>query len=380
MKRTVLTASAVVLTGLLGIATSSHGQNQNRSVSIDVAPLTTQVSYSTDGTPPLETFVAYRMSFSNTGGNTITGLSVTFNAVATDPAEVVSLLRPQVDLPAGCTAAPSGASFTCTRAQLRAGEGQEPFVVFLRAPVKVVNGDFDDPEQDYLNATVRAVFKEGENGNNPVGQPSVVEQNAVPVLLGTSSPVNIKSVTPKALDRALTLFTATNEPVDPTLSDQITTRVTIPQTLPKTAELQVQEAALAANDPACLAGGNFVRCYESTIQLIDPLAPLDSNLVEFKDADGNPTGYLLFELRIDPAAIKNTLKTNRIRINYDNVDLGFCVETPASGAPVKTYLSLPCVVSIDHYKNRGTPGWTLENAGKLVAVIRNNKNGRITIW
>ncbi len=123
----------------MSVATSAFGAAG--VITPQVTPLTSPVTYSTTGTnssPPLETYVAYTLNFTNTGGNTINDARFTFVASATDTAETVALFNPAVYLPAGCTQTGVN-SFACTKKPASSGESffTQPIVVFFRAPVKV---------------------------------------------------------------------------------------------------------------------------------------------------------------------------------------------------------------------------------------------------
>ena len=76
----------------MSVATSALGAAG--AITPKVSPLTSPVTYSTNSSPPLETYVAYTLNFTNTGRNTINDVRFTFVASATDTAETVALFNP----------------------------------------------------------------------------------------------------------------------------------------------------------------------------------------------------------------------------------------------------------------------------------------------
>jgi hypothetical protein len=229
-------------------------------VSGSITPLGgSNVTYSI-ASPVMDTFVGYTVALSNTGGNTVNGISFTVTASATDAAEAVVLVNESFYLPAACAkTAPN--VFSCTVGQLGAGASFPSFQVFYKSPVKVLNGSADTDGTDFVNLTMHVEYAEGSNGANPNNPPdnSIRDFDAPPVLLGTFNADHIKSGVPKT---GASLYTGTGG--IPTGSNKSTMLANVPPLTASftTAELQITRVTDDANtgDAACIAQGNFREC------------------------------------------------------------------------------------------------------------------------
>lgn len=329
------------------------------AITPQVVPLTSPVTYSTNSSPPLETYVAYTLNFTNTGGNTINDALFTFTASATDPAETVALFNPAVYLPAGC--AQTGVStFACTKRQLGRGESffTQPIVVFFRAPVKAVNGVADAPGTDFVNVGGDLVYAEGTSGKNP--QPnSSVTWTGPQVSLGTTDPVNVRSALPRSGgsfftgDAATTLFT-----------DPFAVKVTVPAA-PTYSTAELLESDVTSNIN-CTSLGNFNRCFAATVTIPD---------IAFTPASGS---FMTFVLRVDASNIKTGTKINNVLIQYDDGavhNVGACASPTTPGSD-----GIPCIAKAVHYKNKSVPGWTPALNLDFEWTLLNLTNGALRLF
>lgn len=367
----------------MSVATSALGAAG--AITPQVTPLTSPVTYSANSSPPLETYVAYTLNFTNTGGNTINDARFTFVATATDTAETVALFNPAVYLPAGC--AQTGVnSFACTKRQLQAGESffTQPIVVFFRAPVKVVGGLGDAPGTDFVNVGGDLVYAEGTSGKNPPPN-SATTWTGPQVSLGTDNPVNIKSAVPKTGAKVFTGQGGVPVPATPEVpKTQFAELLNIPS-LPgahAVAEIVV-DTFTDPNDVAnCMNGGRFIICPAFTTSVVnngvetrflDPLNPL--TLIYRIDASNNklsPT-KLLNSVSITYSGKKYDPDTGAQVGNWSNEEIPkVCV----NNQPRKD--GLPCVLNSRCFKKNDTGGIpALENDCEWTTV--NTGNGLIKI-
>jgi hypothetical protein len=342
----------------MSVATSALGAAG--AITPQVSPLTSPVTYSTNSSPPLETYVAYTLNFTNAGGNTINDARFTFVASATDPAETVALFNPAVYLPAGC--AQTGVnSFACTKSQLQAGESffTQPIVVFFRAPVKVVNGVADAQGTDFVNVRGELVYAEGTSGKNPRPN-SATTWTGPQVSLGTTDPINVRSALPQSGGTFFTGNGATTLATDP-----FTVKVTVPPAPTfSTAELLESDVTLNIN---CTSLGNFFRC--SAVAVTVPH-------IVFTAGSG---AFFTFVIRTDALNIRTGTQINNVLIQYDNgsgaQNVGACASptTPRSDG-------IPCIAKAVHYKNKSVPGWTPALDGSFEHTLINLTNGSFSVF
>ena len=325
-----------------------------------VTPLSTNVSYTESAANPI--FIVYAVSVKNEVGNTINNIVFTG---ATTPTSALATF----DSATGATCTTTNADKTaisCSIGQLKAGASTSFYLTFV-APTAASGS----------TATLFSgitYYAEGTGGlENSVPQNSTRPWTADDVSLGTASPNNIKSGVPQ-VNKTLKFFTAPNV-VDATLSDQITTTVSVAGTAPITSTLTIQEAPLPADTPGCIAQGNFYRCYVSELTIEDTSTTPPTPFVY-------PTGsgkYLGITLRIDRAAIKPGFKPGNVRVKYDDNPVSACQVISPSGAPTK-YAALPCYTGVVYYKNwNRNSTWPQAWEGSVDVFGVNDKNGRWTI-
>ena len=355
--------STLVAAGLLAgagmLASSTPALAGAGIVTTTVTALAPNVSYSTSGTKPLVTYIGYLVTIgsdpSNT--NTINNVAFTGAASATDGAE-----KPTFFSADGATCTTTNADLTaisCSIGQLRAGQTYPTFAVFFKAPVKVVNGVADNPTEDAARFSGITYYAEGTGGVQSPPQNSTVLWSAADVLLGTPSPVNVKSSVPKS---GGSFFTGSGVT---TPSDQFATSVTVPAAATYTAEASIDETTFTTGlsggtSPTTLTCANFTPCYQSAVTVPGTFA------------------YLTVILRQDASTINAGVKIGSVNIWYDGSDalgdsyhgyLGMCP------SPTSTLSDRPCIASSKYYKNKGVAGWTPELDGDFEWTINTNKNG-----
>lgn len=357
------------------------------TITSQVVPLTSPVTYSTTSSPPLETFVAYTVNFTNAGGNTINDVRFTFTASATDAAETVALFNPAVYLPPDC-AQTGVSSFACTKRQLRSGETffTQPIVVFFRAPVKVVggNGVGDAPGTDFVNVGGDLVYAEGQSGGNPPPNSAVTWAGAA-VSLGTDNPVNIKSAVPKTGAKVFTGSGGVPVPETPAVPNaQFAELLNVPSLLGAftVAEIQIDRFTDPIDLANCTNGGRFTVCptFRTTVanngtetRFLDPANPL--RFVYRMDASNqklsgpkilNSTTILYTGRKYDPVTNQEVFPS------WLDQPVGVCV----NGLPRKD--GLPCIEGSKCYKKNDTGGipalegdceWTLINTGNGIGKL-----------
>jgi hypothetical protein len=272
--------SAVLAAGLLcfsGGAIAAAGM-----ITATVTPLETTVTYSTVGPNEQTFYVGYTVTFTNVTPNTINHVSFRGTASVTDPEETADY-----DSAEGwtCSVQPptepgNAVTVSCPLGSFAGGQSKGPFAVFFRSPVK----DFGTPTPvDYVRFDGLIVQQEGFNGPPNTWSNSIYTVPRVNVLLGTTTPDNVKTAVPKS---GATIFTGDGS--DPSVGDPITTKVIIPP-LPSftTAKLFEQKQAV------CLGFNNFVDCYSSEITipgLFDPYLTivLRQHASTFKPSDTMP--------------------------------------------------------------------------------------------
>jgi hypothetical protein len=327
-------------------------------INTTVVPITTDpVTYSTTATSKraaLTSYLGYLVNVGSDPSNTNTINNVVFTATTvvsdgTGVAEFASSDGASCQQTANPTGAPANAyTIACAIGQLRAGEQYPTFVVLFKAPVKVVDTSV------VVQFSGITYYAEGTGGLTSPPQNSTKTWSAANVPLGTSNPLLIHSVVPKT---GGTLFTG-----DGGVSDSIspfTTTATIPAAATYTnAQIEVTPLPITV-EPNC---ANFTPCYGTSLTIPGTFSP-----------------YLQFTFRVDSSQIKKGTNINGVVLYYQPstttsfTQIGDCASptTPIGGDSAGT----PCIAARKYYKNKGTPGWTVDLDGDFEWTILNLKNG-----
>lgn len=349
--------SALAAAGLLALAQPAFAGAG--IVTTQVTALAPNVSYSTTGTRPLVTYIGYLVTIGSDASNTntINNVAFTGTASATDGAE-----KPTFFSADGATCTPTNADQTaisCSIGQLRAGQTYPTFAVFFKAPVKVVNGVADNAAEDAAKFSGITYYAEGTGGVQSPPQNSTVLWAAPDVLLGTPSPVNVKSSVPKSGGNFFT-GSGVSTTVDP-----FATAVAVPAAPTYTADASIDESSFTTvvsggPSPTTLTCANFTPCFQSAVTVPGSF------------------DYLQIVLRQDASTINTGVKIGSVMIWYDGSDslldsyhgyLGMC---PSPTTPLS---DRPCIASSKYYKNKSTPGWTTDLDGDFEWTIITKKNG-----
>lgn len=333
------------------------------TLTVTVEPLAPNVTYSTPATaaplrPALDTFVGYRVSIANTGGNTINNISFTGAASVTDPQEVATVSS--IDGTSACTFTAGGSSISCSIGQLKAGQPFAPFVVFFKAPAKDANAPITADgvagscaTTDCVRFSGATLYAETTGGTNSPPDNSVQEFGPVDVTLGTNNPTQVKSAVQKSGGK---LFTGSG---GITLAgDKFATTVTVP------AGASYTTAEILEEPDAVGCSGNFSECFRTKLTIPGTFSP-----------------YLTIVIRQDASTILKGTQIGSVLIRYFDdagVDKGF-VGDCASG-PVPRNDGVPCVAQRTYYKSSKTPGWTPDLDGDFEWILLNIHNGSYKIF
>lgn len=333
------------------------------SLSVTVEPLAPNVTYSTPAStapvrPALDTFVGYRVTIANTGGNTINNISFTGTASVTDPQEVATVSS--VEGIGTCTFAPGSSSISCAIGQIKAGQAAAPFVVFFKAPALDANAPIT-PEgvsgscatTDCVRLSGATLYAETTGGATSTPDNSIQEFGPVDVTLGTNNPTLVKSAVQKSGGK---LFTGSGGVS--LLGDPFATTVTVPSG----ATFTTAEILETPDADGCT--GNFSACFRSKLTIPGTFSP-----------------YLTIVIRQDASTILKGTQIGSVLIRYFDdagTDKGF-VGDCASG-PVPRNDGLPCVAQRTYYKNSKTPGWTPDLDGDFEWILLNIRNGSYKIF
>lgn len=343
-----LSLAGLALTG--GAAHAAAGD-----ITISVEALSDNVTYSRAGTtsparPALDTFVGYRVSVANVGGNTINNISVVGAAAVTDPQE--QALAASVDGPYACTL--SGNAVNCAIGQLKAGQAAAPFVVFFKAPLKDANTPITPDGQagacdttDCVRFSGQLLYAETTGGANSVPQNSISAFGPVDVTLGTNNPTLVRSAVQKT---GGTLFTG--DAALTTASVPFATRLAVPaSTTYTTAEINLSPVS------GCSV---LSQCFTSSIT-----------------APGTFSPYLTITLRLDASAIVKGTKIESVTVQYEGLDVGLCASptTPRNDG-------LPCIASRKEYSKNSRNGaaFPIELEGDFEWILLNIRNGSYKIF
>jgi hypothetical protein len=331
-------------------------------VTTTVTALAPNVSYSATGTKPLVTYIGYLVTVGSDASNTntINNIAFTGTASATDAAEKPTFFS--ADGATCTTTSVDQTAISCTIGQLRAGQTFPTFAVFFKAPVKVDgNTTGDAAGSDSAKFSGITYYAEGTGGVQSPPQNSTVLWSAADVLLGTPSPVNVKTSVPKS---GGSFFTGSGVT---TAADPFATAVTVPGAATYTAEASIEEATFISGltvdesgQPVTLNCANFTPCYQSAVTVPGTF------------------GYLTVILRQDASTINAGVKIGSVNIWYDgsgepgdtyNGYLGMC---PNATTPLA---DRPCIASSKFFKNKGVLGWTPDLDGDFEWTVISNKNG-----
>lgn len=324
-------------------------------LTISVEALSNNVTYSRPATtspsrPALDTFVAYRVSVANVGGNTINNISVVGAAAVTDPQE--QALASSVDGPYACTL--SANTVSCAIGQLKAGQAATPFVVFFKAPAKDANAPITPDGQagacdttDCVRFSGRLLYAETTGGANSVPPNSIIPFGAVDVTLGTNNPTLVRSAVQKA---GGTLFTG-----DAALTTD-GNRFAASLVVPLSPTFTTAEISLS-QEPVCSV---LSQCFTSSIT-----------------APGTFSPYLTITLRLDVNAIVKGTKIESVTVQYEGQDVGLCASptTPRNDG-------FPCIATRREYPKNSRNGvvFPVELEGDFEWILLNIRNGSYKIF
>lgn len=321
------------------------------------------VTYSKSATasePALVTWVGYMVTIANGGGNTINNIRFTGATSITDTAEKAAFSSAEG---ANCTTTNADqTAIDCSIGQLTAGASYPTFVVFFKAPVKVVQDPpvADVNGQDFVRFRGTTYYAEGTGGVTSPPQNSTTTWDTLDaVALGTDNPLVVKSALPKGGG-----FFFTGAGAVSNKDDRFTTSVNAPAS--------GNYSTAKIEESSCGPGPNFFYvCWQSNLAI--------------KASDGTATSfapsYLTIVLRQDALNIRPGTKIGSIKIDYlpdwdgvtlpppPSVDVGDCagLTMPSDG--------VPCIAKRVYYKNSSVPGWTPALDGDFEWQILNRKNG-----
>ncbi|MFN7980191.1 MAG: hypothetical protein U0P30_18805 [Vicinamibacterales bacterium] len=359
-KRAGACARAFCLVAAGGVGLATQAWAGAGIVTTSVAPMAPNVSYATTGSNPLVTYIGYTVTIGSdpTNTNTINNVVFTGTASATDSAE-----KPIFSSADGATCTTTNTDKTaisCSIGQLRAGQTYPTFAIFFKAPAKATNGVADGANEDSALFSGITYYAEG-TGGVPQSPPtnSTVNWSAAGVVLGTPSPVNVKSSVPKAGGN---FFTGNGVS---TAGDPFATTVAVPAAPTYTAEASIDEATFTTvvsggPSPTTLTCVNFTPCYQSAVTVPGSFE------------------YLQIILRQDASTINSGVKIGSVSIWYDGSDTlsdsyhGYLGQCPSPTTPLS---DRPCIASSKYYKNKSVPGWTADLDGDFEWTIITKKNG-----
>ncbi|TXH55682.1 MAG: hypothetical protein E6Q93_15755 [Burkholderiaceae bacterium] len=324
-------------------------------ITITVEALSNNVTYSRPATtsparPALDTYVGYRISVANVGGNTINNISVVGTAAVTDPQE--QALASSVDGPYACTL--SASTVSCAIGQLKAGQAAAPFVVFFKAPAKDANAPITGDgvagscgTTDCVRLSGQLLYAETTGGTNSIPQNSIVAFGPSDVTLGTNNPTLVRSAVQKS---GGTLFTG--DAALTTGTNPFATRLGLPSsTTYTTAEIRLSPV------PVCSV---LSQCFASSIT-----------------APGTFSPYLTITLRLDASAIVKGTKIESVTVQYEGLDVGLCASptTPRTDG-------FPCIASRTAYpkNSRNGAAFPIELEGDFEWILLNIRNGSYKIF
>ncbi|MFT3954973.1 MAG: hypothetical protein QM722_11465 [Piscinibacter sp.] len=321
-----------------------------------VTPLSPAVTYSSlastsPARPALDTYVGYRVSIGNAGGNTINNVRFAGATTVTDAQE--RALFASIEGGAGCQIGADQISISCDFGQLRSGEAVPSFVVFFKAPVKDTVSPTPDgvagacASTDCVTFSGVTYYAEGTGGlENSTPQNSTVAW-AAPVTLGTFNPTLVKSAVQKSGGK---LFTGSGGLSIGT--DRFATTVVVPSgAVSTTAEIAESTEAVCSV---------LAECFSTVITIPGTFSP-----------------YLTIIVRVDAAAIPKGTKIESVTVQYEGGDVGLCASptTPRSDG-------LPCIAARRAYPTNSKQGasFPVELENDFEWTLINTRNGSYKIF
>ena len=302
--------------------------------------------------PPLQTYVGYQVTMTNTGGNTIN--DVRFEGATSVTEALESAVFASIEGTGACTVGVGGTSLACSFGQLKAGQSAPTFTVFFKAPAKAAGSTVPDgvdgscTTTDCVAFAGRTLYAEGTGGPKSPPDNSIAEWGPVYVPLGTSNPTFVRSAVQKA---GGTLFTGKGALT--TLADPFSTTVTVPAG----ASFTTAQIAETGTTTSCSV---LTTCYTSDITVPGTFSP-----------------YLEVVLRLDAAAIPNGTKIASILVSYDGLIIGACASptTPRTDG-------IPCIAARKAYSKNSRNGtlFPLELEGDFEWTLINTRNGSVKIF
>lgn len=310
-------------------------------MSTTVTPLQSTVTYRIDNaSPPLVTFLGYRVSITNIGTNTSNNVtfvaSTSVSSASATPSSGETAPFFESDGLACVTTSADATAISCVAGQLKSGESVS-FAVFFKAPTQRVTCPSTNPACDTVSLTGVTYYAETINGGTPSPQNSSELWTPPPVVaLGTSNPTRIKSALPKS---GGTFYTGSAG--DPGTTVPFGTFVNVPA-VPQTSYAQVASIDLNAigsgnpNFNTCASYANFYTCYASALS------------IPGVDYSGTPNA-LTIVLRVGPSDIQTGTKIGNVVLSYTSDTVtNYVVPACVNGAPQPG--GLPCVLQRIAYK------------------------------
>lgn len=347
MNRSALVASAF-LAAMVGSPSAYAGAG---TLTTTVEVLSPKVTYS-DSTQT--TYVGYRVTISNDGGNTINNIRFTGATTVTDPAELATF--DSVEGGSCTTTNAAKTAVSCAIGQLNAGVAAPSFVIFFKAPAKVTQvppatpvADVDG--EDKVSFSGITFYAEGTGGANSVPQNSTGAWSAAAVDLGTVVTDLVKTAVPKRGGEFLTGAAA-----EPTTADIQTTKVKI-------------QGAASFTTAEILEGKLLQSCVNSAYCLTHTLT--------IPGSFASP--FLEITLRRDASTLGPGAKIDNTPIYYspDGSSLGTPI-VPCVGTGIPAG-EKRCVVSRTAYPKTSTTKNPVPTQllGDWEVIIRASENGRM---
>lgn len=343
------------------------------SLTVKVTPVSDTVTYSVpSASPPLNMLIGYTMKFTNSDGNTINNVNITFS-IDNAAAELV-----ESGLPTGCGRVSGTNSLRCTVTQMKSGASfpanatGAPFVFFYKSPTDPTPTVLTDTT--VINSKVRTTYAEATNGSNPAPN-SDIESTGPSVTLGTVNDNTIKS----AISKNGGALQTGNAGIPNSSTTPATELLVVPQ-LPGftqyTAAAVVIDLITGTNEAQCLNLGHFIQC-----PIFSTSVPTDPTVVGSPPLQFTSTP-LSMTYRIHPSNLKMSAAQilNSVQIYYQkDGETGFQLVTdicPSAGTSNGT--GRPCIAPTPKcYKSNNAPTPAL--VGVCEWKLNNTENGLIKV-
>lgn len=350
---------AAALLGVLALHGGARAHEEGPRLVTTVERLQPSVTYADPGaTPPLATFVGYRVTIANTGRGAIDNIRFTGATSVTDPGESAPVAS--VD---GATCTISGPAIECTLGRLKGGQAFPSFVVFVDAPARrtgstLPNGvDGSCATTDCVAFAGKTLRASDDDHHRRAPADRATPWGPVYVALADRNPNSVSTAVPRTGGTVYTGQGGTTSSTDP-LS---TTVVVPPGTTYTTA--QIVEASTTT---LC---GVLSTCFTSDLTVPGTFSP-----------------YLQVVLRLDASAIPRGTKIGSVLISYDGLVIGDCA-SPTSprtdGIPcIAARRSIPVAApTITHPKSkrRGRDD-DCDPAQSFEWTLINTRNGSLKIF